>query len=268
MKYILCIEGGGIGGYAEAEFLSLCEDLPEFDLVAGTSIGGILTILHAAGWEWSEIIDLFDEHAKDIFTKKFFPINYKYKSPHSLFSEYLEDLRLQDLNTNIFVPGHEWYSNKTKLFKNNKPYLCADVCCATSAAPTYFPPHRIREELFIDPGLYMNNPAIHALTYAFELWPKESYHMLNIGAGRVRTYNKLPKTALGWIAPVIKTGINGSEETSKYITKNLRNQTPRVGYTQINFDVTYDMDDVKAIPALRDAAQREYERIYNQKLLP
>ena len=58
-----------------------------------------------------------------------------------------------------------------------------DAALATSAAPTFFPVHRIKGELFADGGLYANAPdqlALHEAEYFLEVGLPD-IAMLSIG---------------------------------------------------------------------------------------
>ena len=95
-------------------------------------------------------------------------------------------------------------------------YRIADVLKATMAAPTYFPPHKIKagvyrdghfslgetEEMFIDGGVFANDPELAAIWAVRMQWKKPTnYHLFSIGTG---TYtSSLPLDTwggyVGWI---------------------------------------------------------------------
>jgi patatin-like phospholipase/acyl hydrolase len=77
-------------------------------------------------------------------------------------------------------------------------YRIADVLRATMAAPTYFPPHEVYQgtqtngyfipgntsELFIDGGVFANDPELTALWAIRMQWKKPvNYHLLSVGTG-------------------------------------------------------------------------------------
>jgi patatin-like phospholipase/acyl hydrolase len=73
VRRILCIDGGGIKGAQPAAFLAALEkgvDRPigeYFDLIAGTSSGGILAIGLALGRSAKELLAFFEERGPAIF---------------------------------------------------------------------------------------------------------------------------------------------------------------------------------------------------------
>ena len=72
-RRILCIDGGGIHGTFPAALLAELEqhlDNPigsYFDLIAGTSTGGIIAIALSLGYQASEILDLYETRGPEIF---------------------------------------------------------------------------------------------------------------------------------------------------------------------------------------------------------
>lgn len=78
MFKILSIDGGGIRGIIPAKILALAEQELQrtgqanricdyFDLICGTSTGGIIAIGLALGMPASEILSLYRDHAREIF---------------------------------------------------------------------------------------------------------------------------------------------------------------------------------------------------------
>src|ERR1019366_6077245 len=77
---ILSIDGGGIKGVFPASFLAEIETALSlrsianyFDLIAGTSVGGIIAIGLGLGLTARELAGLFVEKGADIFPHNFFP---------------------------------------------------------------------------------------------------------------------------------------------------------------------------------------------------
>lgn len=184
---ILSIDGGGIRGLIPAAFLARLEEkiqqktgdndarLAEyFDLMVGTSTGGLLTLLYTAPNEEKakpkyaakEGVDLFKEHGPKIFhsswfgsAKNLFRDKYSPSYLEKILSDKLGDKTLADLfcptaimafntTTDSSFAFRSWKAISTvedkALHKKNKyDYYAKDVARATSAAPTYFPPASI-----------------------------------------------------------------------------------------------------------------------------
>ena len=73
MKRILAIDGGGIKGVFPAAFLATVEDTIKrnvadyFDLIVGTSTGGIIALGLGLGLSAKELLAFYEEHGPIIF---------------------------------------------------------------------------------------------------------------------------------------------------------------------------------------------------------
>ncbi len=82
-----------------------------------------------------------------------------------------------------------YYFNSTEARKNPKDDYCVwQAARATSAAPTYFPAAKFASEpdspIFVDGGVYINNPALTLLIQAKQLYPKEqNFLLVSLGTG-------------------------------------------------------------------------------------
>src|SRR5260370_2635658 len=77
MFKVLSIDGGGIRGIFAARFLQRCEDCwghlcENFDLVTGTSTGGIIALAAAYEKPMAAMVEVYSNHARDIFHRGFF----------------------------------------------------------------------------------------------------------------------------------------------------------------------------------------------------
>ena len=74
MKRILSVDGGGIKGVFPAAFLSELETHASpigryFDLICGTSTGGIIALGLAAGLSATEVLEFYRAHSSEIFPR-------------------------------------------------------------------------------------------------------------------------------------------------------------------------------------------------------
>ena len=198
---ILSIDGGGIRGIIPAMFLeeiesSLSVPIWEyFDLICGTSTGGIIAL--AIGFEkpMAEIRRLYE-----IEGYKIFPISYRkniFKNASSMFSMLIgngqkyptnvleEELKKEFISNNeflkmyqskvglcipavnvssgqvvVFKTPHKVINPKEETFSNDANKAVWEVARATSAAPSYFKTAAIENSFFVDGGLYANNPSL------------------------------------------------------------------------------------------------------------
>lgn len=190
---VLSLNGGGVRGLFTITLLAELETIIEksekrenvkigdyFDLITGTSIGGILALGLASGISARKLKEAFEKSATDIFPLK----RYKRKQWWHLLrrsiyeSEPLyeavkgmigDKIKFEDLNRRVMITSVNLSTGKPKFFKtpHNPKFTIdgkiklIDAAMATSAAPTYFKPHFIDEleHYFADGGLVANNPS-------------------------------------------------------------------------------------------------------------
>lgn len=211
---VLCLSGGGYLGLYTAQVLAGIENetgIPlarQFDLIAGTSIGGIIALGLAAGIPAESMARAFRENGTAIFSGRPAPQNrlarlrdlvwnarqarYRPGPLANVIKRLVgDDTRIMELQQRVIVPAVNMTKGRPQVFKTphhhsfvrDRHLRLVDVALATSAAPTYFPLHRIGDELFADGGLYSNAPDLLALHEAehFLGWQTTDVHMLSIG---------------------------------------------------------------------------------------
>ena len=206
MKRILTIDGGGIKGASPASFLATVEDsigeniANYFDLIVGTSTGGIIALGLGLGLPAKEILTFYEEHGPLIFRGnrslrwlRWFGFS-KYSS--APFKEALEacfgDKKLGDSKKRLVIPSLNLENGEVHIYKTaHHPRLemdykesAVDVALATASAPTYFPTHRsIAGIPLIDGGMWANNPVGMSVVEAITLldWPRDSLKVLSLG---------------------------------------------------------------------------------------
>lgn len=212
---ILALDGGGVRGVLPALWLSEIERRVRkpissiFDMVSGTSTGGIL----AAGltcpksrlqsrprYRASDLLDLYTSRAEEIFSKtdlfsSLFGTKPKYtdQGRKSLFTHYFGQARLNKSLTELVVPAVcEQNMCKTYLFNrrdarenSQKNHTLVDVLMATTAAPTFFSAYEVPGEgVFVDGGVHANHPALQAYHEAVRYTvPKDKVFVLSMGTG-------------------------------------------------------------------------------------
>ncbi len=203
---ILSIDGGGIRGIIPGVILTYLEKRLQtltatnlkigdfFDMVAGTSTGGILACLYLAPGEdgkakysANDAVQLYLKEGQTIFATTAFEkiiklynlFGPKYSADHleKYLLRFFGDTKLNELIKPCLITSYEITQRNAILFTSadaNEPlrnFYIRDVARATSAAPTYFPPARIQSgegEIFslVDGGVYANNPALCAYAEA------------------------------------------------------------------------------------------------------
>lgn len=184
---VLSLSGGGFRGLFSVLILNEIEQHLNkplarcFDIISGTSIGGILALALALEIPTSKLLDAFIFQGKDIFKPRW---NNRFQLLSSfIFSRYTNDglkkilqknfgkAKIGDLKHRVIIPAVDMVTGKGRMFKTpHKPGLIVDkkislidVALATSAAPSFFPPHQIDGRTYIDGAIVGNDPALFAV---------------------------------------------------------------------------------------------------------
>jgi uncharacterized protein len=328
---ILSLDGGGIRGLITCVILKYIEeqlqqkDNPNakigdyFDLVAGSSTGGLIASLilapneqGTAKYSVNEALNLYAKKGEEIFNVSFFEhllnpfglIKEKI-SEHNLeiqLNEVFGNLELKDLIKPTVITSYDISARKSKFFTSHdadnpiENFYVKDVCRATSAAPTYFEPARVKsfygqQFTLIDGGVYANNPALCAyaeatkIPFANVLKDKEKPNfpaihnmiLISIGTGTVLKpyeFEDLDNAGkLKWVTPLIDMLLSANSETVDYNIRKLYatlSQRNRNNYYRIMPDLknaSPEMDDTdkKNIFALIQAGLEYVSQ--NQKTL-
>lgn len=189
---ILAIDGGGIKGLYSAKIIEHLEKKFEchisnyFDLICGTSTGGLIALALSIKMPAEEIVKFYEEKGPIIFPSQgiigpfkqvLFRGKYGDKNLRKVLKEIFQDKKIGDVNNLLCIPSYSLTDARPWVFKfdhpgkdfdykrlsrDNKAFL-VDVALATSAAPTYFPLTEISyydHKQFIDGGVWANNPTM------------------------------------------------------------------------------------------------------------
>ena len=287
---ILSIDGGGIRGIIPALILQRIEErlgkpISElFHMIAGTSTGGILACsLTAPAVEGrprtaAEIVDLYRLRGKDIFKSSFWHgfgsiggmVDEKYPSQYieEVLQEYLENVRLSQIEQDLLVTSYNIHSRKPYFFKSwkargeqlrenesarGRDFLLRHVARATSAAPTYFEPAYApnvdgASVPLIDGGVYANNPVMCALSSARILYPKATrFLIVSLGTGETQReipYDKAKDWGLlEWARPLLYVLFDGVSDVADY---HMQQMFSSRDYFRFQIDISNDMNDQMA----------------------
>jgi len=205
---ILSLDGGGIKGLFAAAFLAKLEEdlgitvIDHFDLIVGTSTGGIIALGLGLGLTPKKIVDFYFQKGPQIFGKvplltdflHWFITKYsgrrieKVLKGDDCFGERL----LGESKKRLVIPSYNIDSNDVYLFKTaHHERLRRDyklpawkIARATTAAPTFFPISTIIDGIsLIDGGVWANNPAMVGLFEAISILdiPMKDVKILSIG---------------------------------------------------------------------------------------
>lgn len=205
--WILALSGGGARGLFTASILEQLEDrlgapiATKFDLIAGTSVGGILALGIANEVPAFKMRELFNKTDR-IFNKGCWLFNLpllnlplfsaNYSSEH--LKRLLEDPSvfgsntIGDLKHRVIIPAINYTKGEPSFFKTphhetfsrDWKHSLVDVALATSAAPTYFPIHRFNHQHYVDGGLVANAPGLVAVHEALHFAGKPDISKINV----------------------------------------------------------------------------------------
>ena len=210
---ILSIDGGGIRGIIPGQILVALEEKlkkldknPDariadyFDLIAGTSTGGILTCIYLCPdkahpgrprFSAAEAVDLYLERGDEIFDITFWQkvksgggiTDEKYSAVEleEALKDFMGDIKLSQLLKPTLITSYDIKRRKGHFFRshiaktnNSYDFLLREVSRSTSAAPTYFEVARAKAMdnivyPLIDGGVFVNNPTMCAYSEARKL---------------------------------------------------------------------------------------------------
>ena len=205
---ILSLSGGGYLGLYTARVLAGLEARAgeplgrRFDLIAGTSVGGILALALAYEVPMATVLSLFVDRGTEIFSPRALPRRaltrlldmsravlgpkYSGKALREALAAQFGDRTLAEAPHRVVVPAVNVSRSTTKVFKTphaplsrgDESVLAVDVAMATSAAPSYFPSVPIGNALYADGGLFAVAPDQIAL--------HEAQHFMGVDPAGIR----------------------------------------------------------------------------------
>lgn len=243
---ILSLDGGGLKGLFAVRLLSRIEQEfnlegklhQYFDYIAGTSTGAIIGLGIAAGIPARSIEELYVRYGPVVFPTHlgFVPRRHLQLLWHPYRSDKLEQLLdeafgekiLGECLTRVCVPTCDGRLGETWIYKTphhvdfKKDWLLpiAQIARATSAAPTYLKPLQERGYVFLDGGLFANNPVMVAIADALSAYSvdRRMIQTLSIGSGGKRPLIGGLQTLFGgsmfWATKVADTMIEFSSQNA------------------------------------------------------
>lgn len=262
MRKVLSIDGGGIRGIIPAMVLAEIErrtgkrTAEVFDLVAGTSTGGILALGltkpgEDGGPEYSarKLIALYETEGGRIFDRSVWhrihsvgglaEEKYPATGIEEVALEYFGDVRLSQAHKEVLVTAYKiekrgpWFFKRRHALDRKEGFnpFMREVVRATSAAPTYFEPLQLKvgslgNRAFIDGGVHSNNPAMCAYVEARKIHPGENdFLVLSLGTGeptREMPYEEVEGWGLAlWAQPILNVVFDGVADTVDYQLREL-----------------------------------------------
>jgi patatin-like phospholipase/acyl hydrolase len=266
---VLAIDGGGIRGIIPALVLSEVERRTGrriyelFDLIAGTSTGGILACALCAPdpLPAEQLVAIYEEEGPAIFDRSIWQ---RIRSAEGLLDEkydagaldralerFLSDKRLAESKPDLLIPAYNLGEPGPYFFKSRKArdegedFPLSVVARATSAAPTYFEPLPVAAQTLVDGGVFAANPAMCALAEVLRSGPLDEVRLLSLGTGertRKRRFADVQDWGLvEWARPIIDVVFDGVSDAVHY---QLLHALGEERYWRLQTELTLASDDL------------------------
>jgi patatin-like phospholipase/acyl hydrolase len=287
---VLSVDGGGIKGIIPATVLAYIEQKTGqpisalFDLIAGTSTGGIIALGltkpapdGTPQYTAEDGVALYVQEGPVIFSRSWYRkipgwnlIEERYPSGpiDEVLLTYFGDTRLKEALTEVIITSYDIEGRAPYFFKSrhakdpDRPrddFFMRDAARATSAAPTYFEPAKITMPgeppyvALIDGGVYAINPAMCAYAEVRHVYPPEA-PVLVVSLGTGENTDPLPYDEVkgwgeaSWARPILDVVFDGNSDTVDFQLRQLlpdAESLPRYHRFQILLEGASDsMDDV------------------------
>lgn len=296
MRRVLAIDGGGIKGVFPAAFLSVIEEAVKgkagdyFDLIVGTSTGGIIALGLGLGFSASEILKFYEDSGPTIFGGNQFArlLRHLWLSKYSpddlkaALEKQFGSKRLGDSRTRLVIPSFNPDTGKVHIFKTahhsrlelDYKIPIVDVAMATAAAPSYFPTHRLAAGTpLVDGGMWANNPVGIAVVEAISIlgWKPGEIQVLSLGCTspplNVGWGKFVPRGLIYWGIKSIEVFMVAQSHSSVGIAQHLAGKENVIRVDPSAPRGKYHLDNVRAIPSLRGLGYTE-AREWLPKLRP
>ncbi|MCK5537988.1 MAG: patatin-like phospholipase family protein [Bacteroidales bacterium] len=206
---VLSLDGGGIRGYLSIEILANIEMIlnqqnneninigQRFDLIVGTSTGGIIASALAIGKSAQEVLELYKNLIPKVFQSEesgIFAPKYSNAILREELEKILEKNTLSDVKTDLCITSVDVENatprfHKSGYFDRNSPRLdekLVDLALATASAPTYFPLVSTKHSTNLtDGGIVANNPSMVGLIDAMQINDNnvDNIVLISVGTG-------------------------------------------------------------------------------------
>jgi patatin-like phospholipase/acyl hydrolase len=300
---ILAIDGGGIRGLIPAVVLADLErrtgrrTADMFDLIAGTSTGGILGCgLTRPGenggpaFTAADLIGLYESEGPEIFHRSlvkrvesvdgYVDERYDDRGLNAALRRYLDGTRLSEAVTDLFITAYEIERREAFFFRSSRArtdpaydFSFVDTARATSAAPTYFEPVRVSDVAgadsyaLIDGGVFALNPAMCAFAEFAAAGRRDEIDLV-VSLGTGSHTRRLPFEdvrgwgQLEWARPLIDVVFDGVAQTVDFELGQLLGPER---YVRLQIRLTEASDDIDdAGDRNLEALRREGARLVEQ----
>jgi patatin-like phospholipase/acyl hydrolase len=294
MFRILSLDGGGIRGtYTAAVLVELQAQLKQpiadyFDLIVGTSTGGIIALGLGCDIPIERILAIYKESGAKVFSPArtgwggWIDRMVAPKFDNSVLERCLRDVfaerRFSDISRSVAVTSFDAASAHPIVFKTRYhaslngygDMSVVEVALATSAAPTYFPAARTGSGVMIDGGVWANCPVMVGITEALTLFDKTSreIRMLSVGTTTNPEFIEKPARDGGifhWVKSIPGVVMHASKIAAIEQAKKLSHEFVRVDEVVDRMQIE-KLDDVSAVDDLEARGRGIARRMFQCEL--
>jgi predicted acylesterase/phospholipase RssA len=292
---ILALDGGGIKGTFTASALATWEEhtglkiVDHFDLIAGTSTGGILAIGLGLGITAKDMLDFYRRRGPVIFPITSLAGRFTHSIRHLFSPKFSQETLLRELvagyyrgckpvvlgasKCRLLIPAYHAIAGKSHVFRTPHHSLltgdadveAAHAALATAAAPTFFSAavigNMISESTYFDGGVWANSPAMAAIVEAtcYLNIPLDRIDVLSVGTTEepFTVHGKRTSGVIRWGRQLVRLLMYAQSESSQKHAKLLAGE-PR--FLRINVMTTpghYTLDSASEIEELAALGSRE-----------
>ncbi len=300
---ILSLDGGGLLGAFSAAVLASLEKqtgkriVEHFDLITGTSTGGLIAIGLAMGAPAEKLLDFYRKDGAKIFPKtgrvggwvqgvrNIFTSKFEPGPLRRAVGEVVSDQPLRNALTRLAIPSYQAVPGRVYVFKTphnaqgrggqDADIPAIDVALATSAAPTYFPAHRIDsggmlKGVFIDGGVWANCPAMIGIVEAIAFCGQRLEDIAMVSISTTNYPFAIGHQAegwglLGWAPRILETFMFGQVQGAVSQAECLLGPDR---FLRIDFEAVphaYKLDDPSGVSELISLGIAEAEKIDNRR---
>jgi hypothetical protein len=288
---VLSLDGGGIRGtYTAAVLAELEEQLGKplrdyFDLIVGTSTGGIIALGLGCGIPPSRMVELYRTAGPRIFPNartgwagmidRIFKPKFESDGLETCLREVFGEKKFCEIDRAVAITSFDAASAHPVVFKSNYheslngygSLTLVEVALATSAAPTYFPAAKTGIGVMIDGGVWANCPVMVGVTDAIHLFQRrpQEIRVLSVGTTTTPEFIKKPVRDGGifeWAKPIPSVLMHAVKLASLEQARRLSNCLVRID--DIVDRDRFDLDDVRAVDDLEQMGRGIARRMFNE----
>jgi patatin-like phospholipase len=292
---ILALDGGGIKGTFSAAALATWEErtglsiVDHFDLIAGTSTGGILAIGLGLGLSAQEMLQFYRQRGPVIFPMTSLARKFGHSVRHLFAPKFSQEVLLRELaagyyrggtplslgssKCRLLIPAYHAIAGKSHVFRTpHHPLLTGDAntdaahaALATAAAPTFFSAaivgNMISESSYFDGGVWANSPAMAAIIEAtcYLNIPLDRIDVLSIGTTEepFTVQEKQEAGVFGWGKMLVRLLMYAQSESSQRHAKLLAGEPRFLRLNAMTSPGRYKLDSSDEIEELASLGNRE-----------